>query len=115
MSIIMAVCVGLWVNIKSSDTETTSFVPDIYTGQNVRIGETYHVEQNDVIQTFEVIAIHWTGFFRIRVEPPEGHELDRDYALITGWTVAIPSSRLIEAQHLVAELPRDLQHAHQYN
>lgn len=112
---IIVVGIGLWINnLKSPEAEAAS-TPDIYTSQNVHVGETYHVEQDGEIQTFEVIATHWTGFFHIRVEPPEGHELDRDYVLISGWTVALPASRLIEARHLSPELHPDLRCAPQCN
>lgn len=103
---IMAVCIGLWVNnLKSPSAETTSSAPDTYTRENVRRGETYHVEEDGDLQLFEVISIHWSGHLLIEVTPPDGQELDRDHPPLGGWTRELPANRLIRPQHLLRELP----------
>lgn len=104
---IMAAGIGLWVRAGDHE-ETVTSPPDAYTAGNIRVGGRYHVEQNGLIQEFEVLASHWSGYFQIRLAPPEEHELDRDYPVVVGWTRELLSNRLIEAGHLLQKLPVEL-------
>lgn len=116
--LLVAICGGLYLWWKSSDgplREEDDTVPDTYTSENVRVGVSYHVEQDGAVQGFEVLSIHWSGFFLIRVEPAEGHELDRDHVGLGGWVRELSSSRLIEAGRLLEFLPPELRYAPSYN
>lgn len=103
-----------WKSIPAEPRDPAS-APDTYTSNNVRAGETYHVEQNGRVQEFEVLSVHWSGYFLIRVEPEDGHELDREPKSPNGWTRALPSNRLIEAERLLELLPDELRFAPSYN
>lgn len=116
--LLAAICGGLYLWWRSSDGplhEEDQPIPDTYTSENVRAGVSYHVEQDGRIQSFEVLSIHWSGFFLIRVEPDEGHELDRDHVCPSGWTREVPSYRLITDGQLLEFLPSELRHAPSYN
>ena len=116
--LLLTICGGLylwWDSHGGPLRDEDHSVPDVYTGENVRPGETYYVEHNGDIQNFEVLSVHWSGFFLIRVEPTEGYELDRDHARPNGWTRELPSNRLIEAGHLLTLLPPELNFAPGYN
>ncbi len=104
---VMAIGVGLWASDRTYVVDGTS-TPSSYTIDNIRQGDQYHVEQGGQTQDFEILATHWSGYFQIRVLPPEGHELDRDYPAVTGWTRELLANRLIEAGNLLEELPFEL-------
>ncbi len=101
----------LWWKSCPSESRGSKSMRSTYTSKNVRAGDSYHVEENGAIQSFEVLSVHWSGFFLIQVEPTEGHELDRDHKSPSGWTREVPSNRLIEAKQLLELLPPELQHA----
>lgn len=116
--LLAAICGGLYLWWKSSDDphhDEDRAAPDVYTSENVCPGVSYHVEQNGAIQDFEVISVHWSGYFLIEVAPDDGHELDRDHVRLNGWTRELPSDRLIEARHLLELLPSEIRFAPRYN
>ncbi|MFA9262483.1 MAG: hypothetical protein ACEQSB_03975 [Undibacterium sp.] len=108
---VIAIGVGLACSVPQSDGVHDSSTPNVYTIENTRHGDQYHVEQGGQTQDFEVIATHWSGYFQVRVVPPDEHQLDRDYPVIVGWTRELPSDQLIEAKHLQRELPIELRFA----
>lgn len=106
----------LWWNSHSGPLhDENCSAPDVYTSANVRAGVTYHVEHGGTVQDFEVVSIHWSGYFLVEVEPPSGHELDRDFRHIRGWAKELASNRIVEAHHLLGELPVELHYAPSYN
>ncbi len=105
----------LWWKSVPGEPRNPASAPDTYTGENVLAGETYHVEEAGHVQDFEVLSIHWSGYFLIRVVPDDGLELDRDHKGPSGWTRALPSNRLIEAERLLELLPDELRCAPSYN
>ncbi len=116
--LLAAICGGLylwWQSGGGSLGDEDRPVPAVYTSENVRGGETYHVERAGETMDFEVLSVHWSGYFLVEVAPGEGEELDRDRVVISGWTRALPSNRLIEARHLLELLPPELRYAPSYN
>lgn len=118
--ILAAISMGgiLWWKSQSGsaeDREKSQSAPEVYTSENVCAGETYHVEHAGEVQSFQVLSVHGSGFFLIRIEPTEGHELDRDHVSPSGWIRELPSNRLIEAKQLLEFLPSELRYAPSYN
>lgn len=105
----------LWWKSIPGTPQGPASAPDTYTSENVRAGETYHIEQGGETRDFEVLSVHWSGFFLVRVAPNEGQELDRDREVIEGWIRELPANRLIEAGRLLTELPDEIRYAPRYN
>ncbi len=105
----------LWWRAEPRDPAPPSPRSDRYTADNVFGGGRYHLEQDGEIQDFEVLSVHASGFFLVRVDRPEGHELDRDWLTIEGWTREIRMGQHIRKQDLQAELPDELRYAPRYN
>lgn len=118
-ALLCAICGGLYLWWRSSEGplhKEDRSTPAAYTSENVQRGRIYRVEQGGEVQDFEVILpVHWSGYFYIEVIPADGQELDRDRLRHEGWTRELPSNRVIEARHLLRELPEELRYAPIYN
>lgn len=109
LALLLMLSVGLylwWLSVCDPlPTNDCPIVPHVYTHENVRVGGVYHAGWVSDAQSFEVLYIHWSGFFLIRCSRLNSHTTNHDYPPIEGWVRTLSSSQPIESHQLLAFLP----------